>query len=140
MLEVLSRALYALAVPAPRMFSVDSADDRAVSSVRRPAARICEELDLEHLADDAVLVSSELVTNVIRHGRTAGTLLVGATGERLRIEVIDRSPEMPAPVAVDGSSPDGRGMNIVSALTVAWGVDILDVRQRIRAEVGSLPD
>jgi anti-sigma regulatory factor (Ser/Thr protein kinase) len=84
------------------------------------------------VVDDAVLVLSELVGNAIRHGAPlpTGGIRVGWTvgPEIIRIEVADggRGPlrhEATVPLAAGGSADAerGRGLAIVSMLTVSWG-------------------
>src|SRR4051794_19549362 len=84
------------------------------------------------VVDDATLVLSELVGNAIRHGAPlhTGGIRVGWTvgSEIIRIEVADggRGPlrhEASVPLAGGGSADAerGRGLAIVSLLTVSWG-------------------
>ena len=84
------------------------------------------------VVDDAALVLSELVGNAIRHGAPlpSGGIRVSWTvgPDIIRIEVADggRGPlrhEASEPPAAGGSADDerGRGLAIVSLLTVSWG-------------------
>ncbi|MDX6200393.1 MAG: hypothetical protein QOJ79_3544 [Actinomycetota bacterium] len=84
------------------------------------------------VVDDAALVLSELVGNAIRHGAPlpTGGIRVGWTvnAEIIRVEVADggRGPlkhEASVPLAGGGSADAerGRGLAIVSLLTVSWG-------------------
>jgi anti-sigma regulatory factor (Ser/Thr protein kinase) len=70
----------------------------------------------------AVLLTSEVVTNAIRHETGESVLLVIIGGHsELRVEVHDTSPA--APVLVDGL-PDaeaGRGLLLVASLSADWG-------------------
>ena len=74
---------------------------------------------LEPLLDVAALLTSELVTNVVRHVGAPMTLrrLMLA----LRIEVDDRSPESPAVRQVRPPSEHGRGVFLVDAMASDWG-------------------
>jgi len=91
------------------------------------------------VADDAVLVLSELVSNALRHARPleGGTIRVAwwTLDDRvLRIEVTDggasgaktagmaEAPDPESLEEVDESAVDGRGLGIVGALAEEWGV------------------
>jgi anti-sigma regulatory factor (Ser/Thr protein kinase) len=79
--------------------------------------------------DVAVLLVSELVTNAVTHGDGGAgataevTMLVRHCGGQLRVEVHDRSPDMPAPVwpQAPEDSETGRGLLLVDALAGEWG-------------------
>jgi serine/threonine-protein kinase RsbW len=80
---------------------------------------------LAHLEDTAVLLVSELVTNVVRHARTGGTALVlrlEATGPWLRIEVHDADPSWPEPRTPDRLDGSGFGFVLIEALADKWGI------------------
>jgi anti-sigma regulatory factor (Ser/Thr protein kinase) len=69
--------------------------------------------------DDVVLVVSELVANALRHGQGAPTLRLTGTAWRLRIEVTDNSPVLPA--VRRSSSEGGWGLKLVERLAAGWG-------------------
>lgn len=71
------------------------------------------------LAEDVTLVSSELVTNTLRHTDHGGELRVW-TDHPLRLEVQDSSPALPSPRA--DSAVGGKGLGIIEALCSKWGV------------------
>jgi anti-sigma regulatory factor (Ser/Thr protein kinase) len=77
--------------------------------------------------DAAVLLVSELATNVVQHtasGRFGVCLDVA--GDRIEIAVQDRDRStagaLGVPVERDGWVEDGRGLEVVSAVSHAWGV------------------
>ncbi|MFF8968939.1 ATP-binding protein [Streptomyces sp. NPDC014995] len=76
--------------------------------------------------DPAELIVGELAANAVTHGRVPGRdfrLLLHVIGDTLRIEVTDtRSDRVPyvGQGGVDGES--GRGLVLVDALAVRWGV------------------
>ena len=78
------------------------------------------------LADEAILLTSELCTNALQHsasgdGGTFEITIDHAPGS-LRIEVRDEgSPTTPAPRGLDDCSEDGRGLEIVALLAHRWG-------------------
>jgi anti-sigma regulatory factor (Ser/Thr protein kinase) len=71
----------------------------------------------DHVAQDAHLVVSELVANVVRHapGPCGLGLELPAAGDRLRISVWDTSPAPPRPRPPDGRRVGGHGLEIVQA-------------------------
>lgn len=80
------------------------------------------------VVDDARVVASELVTNVIRHARTRATVTLTRADDRIRLAVAD---EAPITARLDRSSdsdewPDarGHGLVLVKALSDDWGVDL----------------
>ena len=78
----------------------------------------------EVLLEDAELLVSELVTNVIRHaGVDHASVGVIEEGDHLRIEVSDPCP---TPLVRGGNTdpgqPGGLGLGIVDAIAWRWGV------------------
>jgi anti-sigma regulatory factor (Ser/Thr protein kinase) len=73
--------------------------------------------------DTAVLLVSELVTNVVRHTGSAPRLTVTTAGGVLRCAVRDADPAHPVTRAPSFENESGRGMLLVAALASAWGVD-----------------
>jgi len=84
------------------------------------------EWKLDQLADDAVTLVSELLSNAIRASQSAqGAGLVAlrllADRQRLVIEVWDQNPNDPQPRQVDDASEHGRGLVVIEALSHRWG-------------------
>lgn len=87
------------------------------------------------VADDAVLVADELVSNALQHGgppRVCRLILVG-DGERLRIEVDDTSPQAPQIRTPDHTG--GRGLILVDRLATRWGFTRHDSHKTVWAEL-----
>ena len=82
---------------------------------------------LDRYADNAGIITSELVTNVIQHVCGDGTETVGVTlartwnPEAVTVVVTDSSPEGPAMREASADSERGRGLRIVEALSAHWG-------------------
>jgi anti-sigma regulatory factor (Ser/Thr protein kinase) len=99
-------------------------------SVRIARVRVRAALGLHGLdqyADDAAIITSELVTNVVQHVCGDGTETIGVTLARTRnpeavtVVVSDSSPAGPAMYEASADSERGRGLRIVEALSAQWG-------------------
>ena len=72
-------------------------------------------------AEVAVLLTSELVTNAIRHGAAPVRVRAGVGARGLRIEVDDESRATIRPRRAALSDVDGRGLHLVDTLSDRWG-------------------
>lgn len=73
------------------------------------------------IVEDAVLIVSELTTNVVLHARSECTIEADFTGSQLVVSVIDGMPGEVPPS--DGSREHhGRGLEIVASIADRWGV------------------
>src|SRR5215218_4599271 len=81
---------------------------------------------LAALADDVLLVVSELVTNAVVHANAAPELVLRRHAEPpcLPVEVRDPSPVMPVAREPDLAGWGGRGIRLVSATADRWGVEV----------------
>lgn len=96
--------------------------------VREARAFVAKALGVLHPSvDDAVLLTSELVTNAVMHSSSrcqGGTvsLLITESPDGLRIEVADQGSELSAPVVRgDIYASDGHGLFLVQNLADQWG-------------------
>ena len=75
--------------------------------------------------DAALLLTSELVTNAVRHesgqGAQAVMLVISCSRGRLRVEVHDTSRSLPAVADVPADAETGRGLLLVETLSDEWG-------------------
>ncbi|MFF3958709.1 SpoIIE family protein phosphatase [Streptomyces sp. NPDC001890] len=89
------------------------------------------------VVDDAVVLTSELVTNAVVHAGTAADVLCLRTEDGVRIEVSDHYPEREVPLQSAGpdfGSPDrenGRGLLLCAALATRWGVEYSPTRKHV---------
>ena len=72
--------------------------------------------------DDADLLLTEVVTNVVIHAKTPMSLQVCWEHDRLRIEVTDCSATMPRQRRATRRCEDGRGLLLLDRLADDWGV------------------
>jgi anti-sigma regulatory factor (Ser/Thr protein kinase) len=98
----------------------------AVACARLHAIHVLHEWGLRELADDAALITSELITNGAEASaalpeRPPVTLRLMATGTSLLIEVWDQSPLDVEPRDAGTDDECGRGMAVVAALSARWG-------------------
>jgi anti-sigma regulatory factor (Ser/Thr protein kinase) len=104
-----------------RRFSRDAAE---VPRARRFVADALERSGRQ-ATDEVMLVTSELVSNAVRHGRDPVELHLelDTDGDRLHLEVIDAGGVAPqAPSAMpEVEAEGGRGLPLVAALSESWG-------------------
>lgn len=98
----------------------------AVPCARLHAKHIFREWNLAHVADDAELIVSELMTNALKAARPLPDvqpiiLHLQASDEYLMIQVWDALPAGPAPRPHAIDAETGRGLEIVTLLSDRWG-------------------
>jgi hypothetical protein len=86
-----------------------------------------------HDRDDAALLVTELVTNVVDHvgGEASFTLELELAGGRLRVAVVDGSSVLPVVRELNSAHPRGRGLLLVQALAERWGCEERDGGKRV---------
>jgi anti-sigma regulatory factor (Ser/Thr protein kinase) len=106
-----------------------SADGHAAGEARRAVLDLCHRTLDPAMCDDAVLLTSELVTNASRvsSGAITVTMTLGASG--VRIAVTDDDP-YGTPVTATGMAltvpalaESGRGLLLLEHVAGAWGTD-----------------
>lgn len=89
--------------------------------------------------DDVVLVASELVGNAIVHAPApvdnALDVRWDLEADAVTVCVLDGSPELPHRVARAATESGGRGLSIVAAISLDWGVRRTDVGKQVWARV-----
>jgi anti-sigma regulatory factor (Ser/Thr protein kinase) len=98
-------------------------DERDVSRARQYVLDRCLASGLMSVCDDAALLTSEVVTNAVRHA-PPGAITVRAErdGDQFVVQVLDGSLQEPRILPADPWSERGRGMALVNALARDWGV------------------
>jgi len=90
-----------------------------------------------HDRDDAALLVTELVTNVVDHvgGDAVLTLEVELSDAWLRIGVVDGSAVRPVVRELNHVRPRGRGLRLVQAIADRWGSDEVGDGKRVWLEL-----
>ena len=117
---------------------------RAVTTARHWVVDVCGRRGLDTSTQDAVeLVTAEMVGNAVRHGRGGIVLTVDAstpflsllTGDTrpasapvLAVSVTDGGPARPRPRDAADDATSGRGLALVDALSLRWGVTAVTSR------------
>jgi hypothetical protein len=92
-------------------------------------------VDISHSSvEDVVLVVSELATNVVGHAHTRFCVGLGLGTGLARIEVSDQAPWTPSQ-GFPSLDLRGRGLLVVRALCEDWGVEFLEGRKKVWAEL-----
>ena len=124
------------------MLAVFDATDDDAESVSRVRAFVAEEvraLNRADLADDAVLVASELATNAILHAGGLAAVRVVPVADGVRIEVHDRTRVPPTMVRTSLEAMTGRGLRLVASLSARWAAEPNDGGKVVWAELSGGP-
>jgi anti-sigma regulatory factor (Ser/Thr protein kinase) len=111
--------------------------DTSPGAARRAVAAVLDEAGLNRLRPDALLLTSELVTNGVVHARTDLDVDIVADSDGIRVAVTDFAPpdarlvvaevtagaRRPATARLDEAQPaeGGRGLLLVSRFATRWG-------------------
>ncbi|WP_031486460.1 SpoIIE family protein phosphatase [Streptomyces bicolor] len=110
---------------------------RSVASARSFVRDTLQGWGFADIVDDAVVLTSELVTNAVVHAGTSADVLCLRSEDGVRIEVADRYPEREIPLQgspVNMGSPDregGRGLQLCAALAGRWGVEYTPTHKQV---------
>ncbi|TPQ15894.1 SpoIIE family protein phosphatase [Streptomyces sporangiiformans] len=110
---------------------------RSVATARSFVRDTLQGWGFADIVDDAVVLTSELVTNAVVHAGTSADVLCLRSDDGVRIEVADRYPEREIPLqaaAINMGSPDregGRGLQLCAALSGRWGVEYTPTHKQV---------
>lgn len=95
----------------------------SAGAARRFVDDVLTRADREALAYVATMLVSELVTNAVLHASSELTVVVRLDGAQGRIEVHDRSPQLPMRKHYSALSGTGRGLLMVERVASHWGAE-----------------
>ncbi|MFS4091461.1 SpoIIE family protein phosphatase [Streptomyces sp. AF1A] len=129
-LVLLCRPGAAAAQPPPvrrTLLSVAQDEPERIAEARQHLRDLLHDWGSAEQVDSAVLLVSEMVTNVLVHTDTDAMLLAevigGAGGRRLRVEVFDTGDDLPHKRRPGELASFGRGLMLIGILAHDWGVD-----------------
>ncbi|WP_181793231.1 ATP-binding protein [Streptomyces sp. WELS2] len=108
-----------------------------VGLLRHTAARQLARWGMPAVADEAMVIVTELAANVVKHvgDGAAAALVLEWKSDRLRLEVHDRSPALPAAKKTECDDECGRGLHLVAGLAADWGVILTAVGKAVWCEI-----
>lgn len=112
-----------------------------VHLLRRAAAQQLSQWGMPVVTDEAELIITELATNVVKHvgEGVSATLVLECNGERLRVEVHDRSIVMPLLKETGCDAECGRGLHLLGSLAVDWGTVLTAAGKAVWCEIPVRP-
>ncbi|MFI8188565.1 SpoIIE family protein phosphatase [Streptomyces sp. NPDC085946] len=109
------------------MLTVAQAEPERVGVARRQLRELLHDWSSPDQVDSAVLLLSELLTNVLVHTDTDALMVAEVTGpaggRRMRIEVTDAGDDLPHKRSPGELASSGRGLVLIELLAHAWGVE-----------------
>ena len=113
----------------------------AVAEAREQVRAAITAWDVPVDPDVAILLTSELVTNAVRHeaGQTV-TLFITCTYGHFRVDVHDTSRFFPVLLDPSAEDENGRGLMLVDTLAAKWGCDLTPEGKAVYFTLGFRPD
>ncbi|MFE9771281.1 SpoIIE family protein phosphatase [Streptomyces sp. NPDC005931] len=107
--------------------TVAQAEPERVAAARQQLRELLHDWSSPDQVDSAVLLLSEMLTNVLVHTDADALLVAEVTGDRdgrrMRIEVTDAGDDLPHKRRPGELASSGRGLVLMDLLAHAWGVD-----------------
>ena len=109
----------------------------SIPAARHVVGELLTAWQAPHDPQDAALLVTELVANVVDHAGVENQLTVEVTlsGDWLRIAVVDGSAVRPVIRELDSGSIRGRGLRLVEAISDRWGSEDHDGGKRVWFEL-----
>lgn len=109
------------------LMSVAQDEPERIAEARQHVRELLHDWTSDDQVDSAVLLVSEMVTNVLVHTDADAMLLAEVTGDkgerRLRVEVTDAGDDLPHRRRPGELASSGRGLLLIELLADSWGVD-----------------
>ncbi|HEY0396818.1 MAG TPA: MEDS domain-containing protein [Acidimicrobiia bacterium] len=110
---------------------------RGPGLARRFVTETLEAWGRPELVADAVVISSELVTNAVLHAGTDVALTISRRSDgAIRLAVRDENPAAPRGRRAAVSAGSGRGLSLVAAISSSWGADVVGGGKVVWAQFG----
>nr|WP_225860554.1 SpoIIE family protein phosphatase [Streptomyces triticiradicis] len=126
------------------MLTVAQDEPERIADARQQLRELLHDWASADQLDSAVLLVSEMVTNVLVHTDADALLVAEVAGEpgerRMRVEVTDGSDDLPHRRHPGELASSGRGLVLVEMLADAWGVDPRGEGKSIWFEFSEEPD
>jgi anti-sigma regulatory factor (Ser/Thr protein kinase) len=121
------RAVAAAGVSRRTTFTVAQAEPDRIGEARHQLQGMLFDWESEDQIDGAVLMLSEMLTNVLVHTEGDAVMVAECSGTRgnrlLRVEVSDTSDALPHRRTPGELASSGRGLMMMEMLAGSWGVD-----------------
>ncbi|MEU6487460.1 SpoIIE family protein phosphatase [Streptomyces sp. NPDC046887] len=128
---------------APRVHQyIHQADPQGLSEARAVVRRALRDWGLRLYEDDAELLTGELLGNVLLHTEGGAVLTLEVLPEperRVRLSVQDRSSAFPRRRTPGEAATSGRGLLLLDALALRWGVEPRGEGKAVWCEIGPPP-
>ncbi|MEU8677511.1 SpoIIE family protein phosphatase [Streptomyces sp. NPDC048560] len=115
------------APPRRTAMTIAQAEPERIAAARQQLRELLHDWADPEQVDSAVLMLSEMATNVLVHTDGDALMVAEVSGERgerrLRVEVADGSDELPHKRRPGEMASSGRGLVLMEMLADAWGVD-----------------
>ncbi|MEU3225248.1 SpoIIE family protein phosphatase [Streptomyces sp. NPDC006976] len=125
---------------APRVHQyIHQADPEGLSEARTIVRQALTDWEMAELADDAELVTGELLVNVLLHTEGGAVLTLEVLPEpvrRVRLSVQDRSSTWPRRRSPGETATSGRGLLLLDAVATRWGIEPRGEGKAVWCEIG----
>jgi anti-sigma regulatory factor (Ser/Thr protein kinase) len=113
---------------------------RSLSTARSFVSAMLKVWDREDPEHVAGLLTSELVSNAVRHAGTVVGLEVGMVSERqLRVRARDEAPDAVVAPDLHRGGEGGHGLKIIDTLAQRWGVERYEDHKVVWFETSVVP-
>jgi anti-sigma regulatory factor (Ser/Thr protein kinase) len=111
----------------------------AVAEARRFVGDTLRRWGLESLVADAMLLTSELVTNSVLHADSDVTVTVAVADGMAEVGIADGSDVLPTQRTGSAQSEGGRGLRLVELVAEEWGIVSLPGGKQVwfRLDIGT---
>lgn len=110
-------------------------DPRTVGRVRAMLRRLTSDWAFGAIVETVELVASELITNVLVHSQDHAWFSLALDEQVVRLVTFDASEQKPELRIAGPEDESGRGLVLVQALCLRFGVELMEGGKRVWAEI-----